>query len=102
MANPSLDLRRAAQLAEDAQKHSELNRNLIMAVLWVAVGVSVTLLLAVGGLWQNYLAEKRNAYQSLVDKITEQNVKIDLLYDEMRSERQEVAPSVPAPTPVKK
>ena len=48
-----------------------------MVGLWV-VGIGfATLLVAVGGIFQSYLATKTATYQSLIDKVSEQSVKID-------------------------
>lgn len=71
--------------AQTAQGHSETNRTLILGALWVAVLGFIALLVTVGGFLQSYLVTKTTNYQTMIDKITEQNVKIDLLYSEFNS-----------------
>jgi hypothetical protein len=101
MANPTLNLSALAQLVQDTHKHSAENRTLIMAVLWVAVGVAITLLIGLGAMVQAFVAERTTSYQSLVDKISEQNIKIDLLYEEMRGAQQQAVPVAPTPSTTK-
>jgi len=54
---------------------------IMIAILIVLFVAFIAAILSVGGFIQSYLASRTATYQSLVDKITEQNVKINLLYD---------------------
>lgn len=75
-------LARLSEAERDLQgvkEHSNLNRTLIIAGLWV-VGIGfATLLISVGGIFQSYLAAKTAALQDLTNKIDKQGEKIDLL-----------------------
>jgi len=56
---------------------------IVIAILIVLFVAFIATILSIGGFIQSYLASRTATYQSLVDKITEQNVKINLLYDSL-------------------
>jgi len=59
----------------------KLNFNLLIGIAVVAVFGFAALFGTVGAVLQSEIAQKTNSYQSLVDKINEQNVRLDLLYN---------------------
>jgi|WetSurMetagenome_2_1015567.scaffolds.fasta_scaffold802496_1 hypothetical protein len=53
-------------------------------VVMVTIGF-ITVLITIGGILQENMATRSAAYQDLVNKINEQNIKIDLLYTELKT-----------------
>lgn len=66
--------------AKEIQGNLEKNINFVNNII---IGIVIVLLLTVGGFIQSYLAGRTVTYQSLVDKVNEQNVKINLLYNSL-------------------
>lgn len=60
------------------EKIAVLNK-VIVGIVVVTVGLVLTLTFALGGIINDVLAEKKATYQNLVDKVNENNQKIDAL-----------------------
>src|SRR5262245_38569640 len=60
------------------------DRSILVAGFWVVAAGFVAILLIAGGLLQSYLAARTNSFQSLVDKINEQNAKLDVIYEDLQ------------------
>jgi len=76
--------------AEQAKQQGQLTlmqkiNNVMLIILVIAF---ITILFTVYGIIQDYLANKQATYQNLVNQVTEQNVKIDVMMDEIRQFRQ--------------
>ena len=65
----------------DTEKQAGMNRTLIIALIVVLAAAFIASFITIGAMLQSAIAQKTNTYQSLVDKVTEQSVKIDLLYE---------------------
>jgi len=61
--------------------------------MWIIISVIIIVLLmgfatmffTVGGIWQEYIATRSTSYQDLVNKVNEQNIKIDLLLQQLQN-----------------
>lgn len=72
------------------QRKIEAQRKELIIIRWIVVAVVIVLLTTTGAIIQSYLATRTATYQDLVDKVNEQNVKIDLLFDELRKTNSEL------------
>lgn len=72
-------LAKAREAVGAVAAHSRFNRTMIISVLWVTVGIILSLLVSLGGLIQSSFAEKATSYQALLNKVNEQNNKMDQL-----------------------
>ena len=74
-------IEQAAATGETPARQSDLNRikRWNQAIGVVVIGIVLGLFIAVYAIIQQYLGTQTATYQSLVDKVTEQNNKIDLL-----------------------
>lgn len=60
---------------------------LIGAVILLVVEVA-TLLISVGAIWQQDLASKEASNQELINQINQQNIKSEILYQELKNTKQ--------------
>ena len=67
--------------AKTHKSGTDVKVDLMMIIM---IGIIVVLLTTLGGMIQSSMATKSATYQDLVNKVNEQNIKIDLILDEMR------------------
>ena len=76
----------SAELEKQIQEqkiHNFWTRNVIIVVIIVLLGVIITGFITLGAILQENIARRSATYQDLVNKINEQNVKIDILFNEL-------------------
>lgn len=73
----------SGQLKEHQESIKRLTESMALVTVVLLVAF-VIVFITMGGFLQNYLANKQATYQNLVNQVTEQNVRIDTLTEEIR------------------
>lgn len=78
---------RSDELKSDTKENLKTQENWLFAGFIALLVIVAGLLIAVGAIWNDYLVNKQATYQSLLDKVRDQESKIDTLTNEIHRQK---------------